>query len=472
MTLTNTIVNWAKDRNVKLERIPTDADAIQNLLSEIDNGIEDLCQSGLMKTYIENCGGYSECKNVQIWKAIYNHKIVGLMMMSTKFNLKARGWPEGYRPQHVNFMGQHHDISDLLLICSKHGPPGLGQLLTLLALSLSGEHGLFLQVQVAFVQMEIAENQLEASDRIISDEFTNYMNESFLVVRPLVLESAKHIYTKMHFEPIHVHNEQNVPLGIVCYYRNTPLTENELRNYLDMLDYKFSSRAARSEQIEFQHVQENLEEKTMDNLQHDPYLYEKLTSPQPDYSGELPYDPENGVAVMHPQTPQQYFNNDFLDAADPLAGQNMIFSGVDNGQPPQLVSEDITFSPIPYAFGPPSPQLVFSDNESESSQSPKRKAGRPRRTAEENTCKICNKTFKRGTALRRHMVKHNPTEKKLKCEKCEYKTNRTDDMKKHMTRKHADAKLLNCEICHKYETATKSDLQRHMKAKHKHSRKD
>lgn len=473
MHLTQTIVDWAKARHLHLESVPVDRKSVEKLLEDTNNANE-LCQSALMSTYISNCGGYPECKHVHIWKASYKHKIVGLMMMSTMFNLQARGWPQGYEPDHINFLLNYDNISDLLLVCSKDGPPGLGQLLTLLALSLSRESGLFLQLQSAFVQMKIHKNQLENVDAVLQEDL---VDQSYLVSRPLYLESAKHIYGKMNFHQILVTSSitdekgdlQISNLGVVCYYRDQPLEENELQQHLARLNHKFTSQAAYNDMLELQQTQNQMEQQLLTNLDQDPTLGEQLVTPVQEF-GQIPYN-SNGIATFEWQDPSAYDNN-LLDAGDPLAGQNVIYTP---NSPVLYPANDITLNPILYNMHEQEqePLDIFEElgsEEEEEVKSPQRRGpGRPRRTTEENTCPICKKTFPRGTNLRRHMVKHNKDEKKLQCEYCEYKTNRTDDLKKHVTRRHSEEKTLQCPSC-SYTTATKTDLQRHESTKHKKSR--
>lgn len=121
------------------------------------------------------------------------------------------------------------EVLDILVLCSHGGRAGLGQLLVLYALTLA-KHGVFLQMSI----------RVETVQSLVGDDPEAQLTSdlTYLVTNYVVLEAARHIYTKFGFHPVEVHTAEGRRVGGIFYFREQPLTSAELKGYLDHLQHK------------------------------------------------------------------------------------------------------------------------------------------------------------------------------------------------------------------------------------------
>ena len=81
------------------------------------------------------------------------------------------------------------------------------------------------------------------------------------------------------------------------------------------------------------------------------------------------------------------------------------------------------------------------------------------------TCDECDKSFVTAAALILHNHQHSGVKLHV-CELCDFATARASTFKAHRIRIHIGTKPLGCELCD-FRCVTKSDLNKHVKRKHK-----
>jgi len=341
--MTGVIKDWLRSFKITITPIATSQSNIEDLFREIS--IEKLCQSHETKQFIKSYGGYSS-KHVQIWKAVENSKIIGIMIMADRVNAKARGWGTGYLPNNPNFHDEktRNHISDLLLICSGH--PGMGHILTLLALSLAKSSGLYLQMQMAFVEKEISPEQAVLPDLV---------GQKYLVVEPVYLESAQWIYRKLGFSQVSVMNDDGQALGLMSFYRAQPLQEHELTVFLHNLQGKFVASKPLKEQERLQQQKLDADFALLTNdISNDPNLIANTL--QTGNFGHNPIIPSNkdGILTLVPQTQQPLPEHVPFPLAGPSTMTTMTSttSGIDTTNTTETTTEtaatNLTVAPLPY----------------------------------------------------------------------------------------------------------------------------
>lgn len=207
---------------VELDRLPVTSENLSLIQSDMNSAptasnVE--CNFGVAAHFIQQCDNRCE-----LWAARIGTTYHGFMLLRHGLQSDLR-WlaPEtmpspGFVPSVAGF--DHERVLDILVLCSHGGPRGIGQLLVLTALAMA-HHGVFLQLSI---RMERVPNQSRMG------------SEQFLVVRHVYLDAAKHIYDKLGFVQVPVHDNQGQGVGGIYYYRPNRLTDDELTQHLKHLE--------------------------------------------------------------------------------------------------------------------------------------------------------------------------------------------------------------------------------------------
>jgi len=395
-----------------------------------DSGTEQsgICQSDDMIAYMTKFG-YDYHLNVRVWLATFQGKIVGILMMSKVFNPSARAHSvstNNFIPQNNNFVTHSKEISDMLAVCAK-GFPGLGKLFTLIALSESGPKGLFLQVQQIYIEK--------------AEPDPNDPSHLIFVRKTSVSDAAKVIYTRYGFHEIGVSDGSNM-LNILCYYRDSPLKDEECVRLLNDWERSWTSKRNLAPLEEKKQREEKIQEVAVD--------FEIIPSPQLDF-GEGDY---SFLDVPHDYTQNELYAQDLNNGPDVILEQEFgdaaILAQGEEGQ-------NFDFDPL-YGLEPQEPQ------EEKKIQSPPRKRARANQKQSSYECSTCHKTFTRSDNYKRHLKIHEGS-KDYECPRCHEKFLRQEDMKEHVKRKHKKIRDRPCPYC-EYKAGNTSDLYKHMDKKH------
>jgi len=439
VSATARILKFAQDMGVKIEEVSNYAfqKKMKHFLSDSKSDESNMCQSDDMIQYMMKFGFYYHL-HVRVWFATFENKIVGILMMSKSFNPNARSTgvrTDNFIPSHNNFITHSSDISDMLAICAR-GFRGLGKLLTLLALSESGPKGLFLQVQQIYTEK--------------AETDPNDPNHLIFVRRASISDAAKVIYSKYGFNEIPVSDGTNI-LNILCYYRDSPLKDEECVGLLVNWEKSWTSRRNLAPLEEKKQQEEKIEEAAID--------FDPFNSPQLDFGGgEYSF-----LDVPNEYDQHELFALDLNNGPDVILEQEF-------GDPTILAQgeqgENFEFDPL-YGILPNEPEVLPQEQKI---QSPPRKRGRPNKKPASGVyeCATCHKTFTRSDNYQRHLKIHAAPTKESRefgCPRCDQRFHRKEDLENHMLRKHQKKREYPCPYC-PYKAGNTSDLYKHMDVKH------
>jgi hypothetical protein len=529
MSLKDTVLRWAQDHQLLVEQHPVDLDSADKLAKKYGSTGENMCQDFVLDETISKCANYPECKGLSLWTVKSKGKVVGLMLFSPHFSARSHYWGDqafpGFHVQHRNFEKDEHQVSDLLVFCARGGPKGVGQLLVLLALALSGPKGLFVQVGLVMKSFQLTRDNMTPEERKLHRDA---VGETYFVQRPYYSQAAFHIYGKLGFEHVHVHDDYNRPWTSLYFYRPNRPTRKELMDHLSHLDSKGKKSRKASRRME--QVQDHTFDLLDDILPEDPNLFGNMMHAD-QFASSSPHDnAQGGVGLLDFPQLNRGPSGNLLDMMDPFpgAGPNQVDTGSGNGL---VLNSDVPLTDLQIPLSPGflddqfgfggglndsfdfgqmgrtdsldfgqfgrrgsldldnMPSFDFSiptvpaPQESSSSiqgptivitpSKPAKKKPAKKRTKKVKTpptCPECQKVFTRATNMRRHHKTHFETKKTFPCPHCKHKAHRSRDLQLHMDRKHSRIKPYKCDIC-KHTSGSLSDKYSHMEKKHKHSRR-
>jgi len=327
MSLKDTVLRWAQDHDLVMTEHPVTLDTAAKVSKKYGTTGENLCQGFVLDETIARCANYRECNGLSLWSVTSRGKVVGLMLFSPTFSERAHFWGNdadypGFKVQHPHF-NRPHEVSDLLVFCARGGPQGVGQLLVLLALSMS-QKGLFVQVGLIMNRMELTR------DNLTPEELRDYggaVQETYFVDRPYYSEAAFHIYGKLGFENVHVTTDQGARWASLYFYYPGKPTRAFLQQQLNHLDQKNkrSGQAARR----MDRLQDQTENFLLDALPTDPNLFSNVMhASQPAASSSSSAVP----ALRFPDLDASVPRND-LEQVNPFpgAGPNQVQVGGQGG---------------------------------------------------------------------------------------------------------------------------------------------
>ena len=453
---TATIIDHAKSVGVMIREISTREflKVIENMKSGNEAYESGICQSDDMIEYMRNFGSY-DSDAVRIWLAYFNENIVGIMMMAGAFNAAARArslMVPRFIPLSNYFSVSPNQISDMLAICARDFP-GLGKLLTLIALAESGPRGLFLQVQQIYTEMK--------------EPHPENPNHFVYVRRTSVSAAAKVIYNRYGFKPIQVSNSEEIIENTLFYYRDTPLQQPECVELLLEWDKSWTNKR----------TLRTLEEKKRreDEIEAAALQYQNGTYPELDFGDgdvalvDIPheFDRNQLFALDINNGPNIVNHSESLARSEPLQDSQGGAEEDAQFQSPQdrNLVYDFLNSPAVGRLNNRAPAVVNPHEQKyEVHSPPKKRSKNGARKPVTFECEICHKVLNRIDNYKRHLKTHDAT-REYKCPTCGKEFYRRDDLKTHVQRTHEGLRDYPCPYC-KHQSGNTSDLYKHIREMH------